>query len=264
MNSLWQTATGLAESGEPFVLVTLVAQKGSSPQEPGAKAVITSSGLAAGTVGGGKIEARAIDRAREILHQLSPVRPQAPRLEIWNLQRDIGMTCGGEVTLLFECHPVRPWSVAIFGAGHVGQALVRVLSPLDCRITVADSRPEWLEKLPPNPKLRAKCHADPRALVAEIGAHGFYVVMTMGHATDVPVLAEIFRRFPEAPFVGVMGSDVKGEKIRRELLELGIPADAIERLRCPIGLSLGTNAPAEIALSVAAQLIQVRDSLLKI
>jgi xanthine dehydrogenase accessory factor len=82
--------------------------------------------------------------------------------------------------------------------------------------------------------------------------------MTMGHAHDVPILYEIFKSHPDCPYVGVIGSDVKGIKIKRELKELGVSEDFIAKLRVPVGLPIGNNDPNEMAISIAAELLQVR------
>lgn len=255
MRDFWNVAEELSRQDTPFVVVTLVSVRGGAPQEPGAKAIMTARGLHWGTVGGGKVEARAIDHSREILSR----KVTAPELLIWNLQRDIGMTCGGEVTFLFECHRTDSWQVVIYGAGHVGQALVRALEPLDCRLTCIDTRPECVERLPASERVTRRCVSDLPVSVAEFGSDTFFVVMTQGHATDVPILETIFRRHPSAPYVGVMGSKVKGIKIRSELKERGIPPEQVSSLHCPIGLTLGDSTPAEIAISVAAELLQSRD-----
>lgn len=257
MNSLWSALVELQQKAEPFVIVTLIEVKGSSPQDLGAKAVIDAQGLVAGTVGGGKVEARAIETALHILQQLKD-QAQPPQLKTWNLQRDIGMTCGGEVKFLFECHPQRLWPVVIFGAGHVAQALVRVLLPLNCQLTVIDERRSWLERLPISPKLKTREAPLSTALVSDLPEKGFFVVMTKGHSTDLPILAALFNQRGEAPYIGVMGSQVKGEKLRLELRARGVEDRLIERLHCPIGLPLGSNDPEEIALSVTAQLLAVR------
>jgi xanthine dehydrogenase accessory factor len=83
--------------------------------------------------------------------------------------------------------------------------------------------------------------------------------MTMGHAHDVPILIEIAKHAPDCPYVGVIGSEVKGTKIKKELEQIGVQKDFIQKLRVPIGLPLGKNHPFEIAISIAAELLQVRD-----
>lgn len=255
MSDLWRVAGDLEEGRKPFVVVTMIAEKGHAPQDPGAKAIVTADGLHFGTVGGGKVEARAILHAKELLAS----GERGPRLVTWNLQRDIGMTCGGEVSYLFETHGAQAWHIVIFGAGHVAQSLVRVLLNLDCRVTCVDSRSEWLAKLPSSPKLSAVHAEEPAQFVESCPATSFFVVVTQGHGTDLPILEEIARTRPQAPYVGAIGSPVKAERLRRDLLTKRVPADWLERFRCPIGLPLGSNHPGEIAISIAAQLLLVRE-----
>lgn len=259
MKSIWALSEELQKHGTPFVMITLVSVRGSSPAEPGAKVIVTSEGLQFGTVGGGKVEARAIVHAKELLTKPSV----APELIVWNLQRDIGMTCGGEVTYLFETHRRNVWSIAIFGAGHVGQAVVRVLEPLACQLTCTDHRAEWYEKLPSQGHLIRRHLAEPALSVEAFPADTFFAVMTQGHATDVPILEAIARYHPETPYVGVIGSDVKAIKIRAELLKRGVAPEFVKKLHCPMGLPVGTNATEEMAISIAAELLQVRDQLRK-
>jgi len=255
MSSVWSAAAQLAGAGESFVVVTMVSSRGSAPQDPGSKIIVSRGGLLAGTVGGGKVEARAIEYAKKILEE----GRSAPELLTWNLQKDIGMTCGGEVTYLFELSSHEAWRIVIFGAGHVAQHLVRTLLPLSCSITCVDWRREWTDRLPSAPNLKGICQSDPAALVKDFSDKSFFVSMTQGHSHDVPILAEIFRHHPGAPYVGVIGSEIKGKKIRAELLEKGVEPRLLEKLRCPIGLSIGSNDPAEIAISVAAEFLQLRD-----
>lgn len=245
----------LLDQGESFVSVTLVGIRGSAPQIVGAKGVVTRSGIEGGTVGGGKIEAAAIEYAQQLLAS----GRQHAELVTWNLQTDIGMTCGGEVKLFFDVYALSAWPIVIFGAGHIAQALVRLLLSLDCQITCIDTRPEWLAKLPEDNKLTKLCVETPQERVAAQPENAFFLLMSKGHATDLPVLAEILAN-RNAPFVGVIGSPQKASVLRRDLKAHGLPPEKIESFHCPVGLPLGNNTPAEIAISIAAQLLQIRDS----
>ncbi len=260
MRSVWKAAADLHRAGTAFVTVTMVSTRGHAPQDPGAKALVSASGLEAGTVGGGKVEARCIEHAKKWIEGSSRT-PRPPELVTWNLQRDIGMSCGGEVTYLFELHAPSHWKIAVFGAGHVAQALVRTLEPLACSLTVIDSRPEWLERLPADSKAKRILVTDPSEGVAGRDPDSYFLVMTRGHATDFPVLRAIHAHFPHCAYVGVIGSDVKALKIRSEMKAEGMRPEFIEKLRSPMGLPLGGNAPAEIAISIAAELLQFRDRL---
>lgn len=251
---LWDVCRELSE---PFVVITLISGRGHVPQDLGAKAVVVKSGLHFGTVGGGKVEAKAVRHAQARLASGA----REPDLLTWNLTRDVGMTCGGEMSLLFETHGDPSWRIAVFGAGHVAQALVPLLASLECQVHCADPREEWIAKLPEHSRITKHCLPDPKELVKVMGGDAFFACVSQGHAHDVPVLEEIFRANPDAPFVGVIGSATKGAAIRRDLKALGVSDAFIEKVRCPIGLKLGTNHPGEIAVSIAAQLLQVRDEL---
>jgi xanthine dehydrogenase accessory factor len=250
---LWKECFELTEKSESFVVVTMTAARGSSPQDPGAKILVTKDGLYAGTVGGGKVEMAAINKALQILEAQVEVPPETIT---WNLQTDIGMSCGGEVTFLFEHSLMKNWPIVIFGAGHVAQALTRVLSQLNCHVSCIDSREEWTSKLT---GVQSFCHPSPKELVQTFNPKSFFLCMTMGHAHDVPILIEIAKHAPDCPYVGVIGSEVKGAKIKKELEQIGVQKDFIQKLRVPIGLPLGKNHPFEIAISIAAELLQVRD-----
>lgn len=244
----------LIENRQAFVEITLVAIHGSAPQDLGAKALVGAEGLLWGTVGGGKIEKRCIDTALELLKEKSEV----PSLKKWNLQTDIGMTCGGVVEMLFEPHAFLPqWRIAIFGAGHVGQALARQVQNFDCELTVIDSRPKWLNKLNLHLPHQARHVSPMESYVVSLHPDTFVVVMTMGHGTDLPILAEVFQR--DFPYVGNMGSEVKAKRLQSDLKKLGVSEEKIKKLHCPIGENFGGNIPNEIALSVMAQLMRCRD-----
>lgn len=242
------------EEGCPFAVLTLLKSEGHVPQDPGAKALVSAAGLISGTVGGGKVEAKLVRLAMDMLGDQIKI----PRLEFIDLQRDLGMTCGGSAT--FSIEPVYPtaWQVAVFGAGHIAQALVPLLGTLDCRVTVIDPRPEWLNQLPENPRLSKVCTVDTGAAVAQFPAGTHFVVVTQGHGTDLPVLKAVLRR-GDCGYVGVIGSSVKRRSLRAALLADGFSEVQIETFETPMGLPLGTNSPPEIAISIVARLLQIRD-----
>lgn len=259
--TFYEELVALARGGEAFVLVTLVESLGSTPQDTGAKMLVTAAGLHCGTVGGGRVEAQAITTAQELLATPGPAGGR-PRFVSWTLKGDVGMTCGGAVKLYFEPHPAggAAWTIAIFGAGHVAQALLPVLIPLPCALRVYDNRPDWLEKLPRARNLRATLLDDLPAAVDTLPTDAFVLCMTQGHKTDRPILhrALATRRFP---YLGAIGSEAKAAVLRRELVADGLPPERAALFHCPLGLDFGTNHPHEIALSIAAQLVSERDRL---
>jgi len=243
-------------SGVSFVQVTLVSVKGSAPQDVGAKALILETGLHFGTVGGGKVEAFAIQYGQRILkEEYEPVK----QLVTWNLQKDIGMTCGGEVTFFFEAHSTRAWLIAVFGAGHIAQSLIPILVDIDCLVHCVVPRQEWLDRLPKKSNLILHCIEDPQQAISVAPKGAFICLMTKGHSTDLPILKLVLKR--DFPFVGMIGSQTKAFRVRKELQRSGFSKEDIDRLTSPIGLPIGSNHPTEIAISIMAQLLQVRDNL---
>jgi xanthine dehydrogenase accessory factor len=256
--ALYERMATLGREGVACTLVVLVEALGSTPQDAGAKMLVTAQGLEAGTVGGGKVEAKAIELAREILADPAAT----PRFVNWILKRDVGMTCGGSVKLYFEPQggtgAAARWPIWIFGAGHVVQALVPVLAPLDCQLTVVDPRRDWLDRLPRTPRARYVQHDNPADLVPEMPEQAFLLCLTKGHASDRPVLQRALAE-RDFPYVGVIGSAAKAAVLRKDLMAAGISAPRARRFRCPVGLEFGSNHPHEIALSIAAELLTVRD-----
>ena len=261
MNDCYEQIGVLAREGTGCVLVILVEATGSTPQDAGAKMIVTAAGRQTGTVGGGRVEAQAITFAQELL-AATGTATATPRFATWSLKANVGMTCGGTVKLYFEPHRAgdAAWPIAIFGAGHIVQALVPVLLPLPCALTVCDSRPEWLERLPRARNLRVVQHDNPADLVPALPAHAFLLCMTKGHATDRPILQRALTE-RDFPFIAVIGSAAKAAVLRRELIAAGLNPERADKFHCPAGLDFGTNHPHEIALSIAAQLLGERDRL---
>ncbi len=256
--TLYEQLTALESDGTGAVLVLLVESLGSAPSYSGAKMLVTAAGLHTGTVGGGKVEAKAIALAQEML----AVGASQPRFVNWALKTDVGMTCGGSVKLYFEAHAAggagAAWPIWIFGAGHVVQALVPVLAPLDCQLVIVDPRRDWLDRLPRARNVRYLEAAEPADLVPSMPDHAFLLCLTKGHASDRPVLQRALAE-RDFPFVGVIGSAAKAKVLQQELVAAGLAAKRARGFHCPVGLRFGSNDPREIALSIAAQLLTERD-----
>lgn len=249
----------LRQAQTPLVVVTLTGERGHAPQDLGARMIVGQEQILFGTIGGGKIEKKCIDFAREMLGAShGPARVPARAAVVWNLTRDVGMSCGGEVSLMFEAfHPALEWKIALFGAGHIVQELAPLLLKLDCRLLVCDPRPEWVNRIPDHPRLEKRVSADMPAVLRELPEDTFVAMITMGHATDYPLLLEALktRRFP---YLAVLGSRVKRIKMDADLRALGFSESELASYRCPIGEDYGKNTPPEIAISVAADLLCAR------
>lgn len=252
--TFFEAQNDLVASGTPFVAVTVVDTLGSTPQDRGAKMLVTPEGRVHGTVGGGKIEVRAIAEAQSMLSDSTAPKT---RFHQWSLEKDIGMTCGGIVRVYFEAFNVTRWNIVVFGAGHVANAVIDTLIKLDCSLTCIDPREEWLGRLPESPKLRKVHSTDMPSQVASIPEGSFVLLMTMGHTTDKPILIEILRT-RQFPYLGVIGSNAKAKRLKKDVLDAGLPPEATKAFFCPVGLEIGSSHPQEIAISVAAQMLQVR------
>lgn len=248
----WLDSLAAAErDNQPAVLVTVLAAKGSTPREAGAKMVVSADGLA-GTIGGGNLEYQCEAAARDLLASGA----EGPSTRDFPLGPSLGQCCGGHVTVLFEVLRPPKLQIALFGAGHVGKALVRLLTDLPCRVQWIDPRPEALPaNLPPN--VTPVRTAQPAQAIAGLPAGSVVLVMTHDHQLDFDIVAAALQR-PDLAAVGLIGSDTKRARFLGRLARQGISAD---RLICPIGLpGIEGKEPAVVALSVAAQILQLQPS----
>ncbi|MBM3567782.1 MAG: xanthine dehydrogenase accessory protein XdhC [Alphaproteobacteria bacterium] len=246
----WLTALSeLRQAGKPAVLVTVIATEGSAPREAGTKMVVAADSQY-GTIGGGHLEFRAAGIARDMLRACSA----APRSEAFALGPKLGQCCGGSATLLFEPIAASGFEVAIFGAGHVAQALVRTLAPLPCRIAWYDSRAELFPReLPANVTVDA---GDDLSIgIRRAPAEAYLLIMTHSHALDQDLVEAALRK-DDFGYLGLIGSATKRARFVARLTAKGLDCS---RLTCPIGLpGVGTKHPGEIAIAVAAQILAMR------
>lgn len=258
-------ARWLATQG-PTVLVEVVAARGSVPRDVGTRMLVGAAGIA-GTIGGGHLEWQAIAQARERL------AAGATEPADWSvvLGPSLGQCCGGTLTLRFTLlttavvdawPPDAPrFHLRLFGAGHVGRALVQALAAVPCRITWIDAREAEFPSDPLPPQVRRVCvepaETDMTAEVAEGRPGDFYLVLTHSHALDLGLAEAILRR-GDFGWFGLIGSASKRARFVHRLAERGIAAERIARMVCPIGLpGIAGKQPGVIALAVAAQLLGV-------
>jgi xanthine dehydrogenase accessory factor len=263
MAGIEEVTTRLA--AQDAVLVSVHEALGSTPREPGAWMAVFADAVH-GTIGGGHLEFDAIAEARRRLAggNGDPVKRYA-------LGPSLGQCCGGVVHLRFErigqadaaalAQRVRSQltPLALFGGGHVGQALVRVLAPLPFAITWIDSRDEIFPADVPG---HVTCeHSDPvQAAVADLVPQSRVLVMSFSHAEDLDIVAACLKRLRERadlPYVGLIGSKTKWATFRHRLEERGFGAQELARITCPIGVpGIAGKQPEVIAVAVAAQLLQ--------
>ena len=257
-----ETVQAFKAKGEACVLVTVARVRGHAPRAAGAKMVVAASGVA-GSIGGGNLEEVAVRRARAMLE--SGLR-EPVALEVSLTSKAGGefgvQCCGGEVMVLLEpLQPVRP-QVAIFGAGHVGLALARILSRLPVEILLSDSRPEMLEAarfegFSGVAALRtfAFAHPSPEFVLAEVRSGGFVFVLTHDHLVDLQVLESALGR-PDLAFVGLIGSGAKWSNFKGQLRARGFSDADLARVTTPIGVpGVVGKHPEVIAVAAAAQVL---------
>jgi xanthine dehydrogenase accessory factor len=313
----------LLAHGDAVVLVTVARAEGSAPREAGTKMIVTRE-AARHTIGGGHLEWKAIETARQVLRD-GMRTPHTRRLERFALGPSLGQCCGGAVVLAFERLDVgdlgwvtslakrlaagqstvrsvsfgpapdavmvsepepgvesadcllwdgagfddsgalltetiapRDFAVVLFGAGHVGAALVRVLGTLPCRVRWVDTRDA---QFPPPEALQVRNltidpNDAPDEAVDEAAPHTYFIVMTHDHQIDLALAERILRRGDFA-FFGMIGSHTKRKQFEHRLAARGIDPSQIARMKCPLGVDgIVDKAPEVIAISAAAQLLQ--------
>ncbi|MFW8627692.1 xanthine dehydrogenase accessory protein XdhC [Deinococcus sp. ME38] len=262
----WREAlNALHARGEAGVLVTVAAARGHTPREAGAK-MLVSAEHTWDSVGGGNLEATAVDRARALL-ATGATAPDLLTLRLTDrAANDHGrQCCGGEVTLLLEPMQAARAHVAVFGVGHVGLELVRILSRLPLHLHLVDSRAAQLtpERLSVLSDAAATLHVHhspiPEMTLHDLPAGTHLIVMTHDHAEDAALIDAALRR-SDLGFIGLIGSSAKWTRFQTQLRDLGHPPAALARVTTPIGLpdlirGPQRKHPAVIALAVAAQLL---------
>lgn len=235
-------------------MATVIGRSGSAPQRVGAKLLLHEGGTLVGTVGGGAIEAQVVDACRTAIRDGRSCQVQA------HLVRDLAMCCGGAMEVFVEYLQPQPRLVVI-GAGHVAQALAPLAVSADFRLTVIDEREPLLEHPAFGGMTTGAYDVDELDVaLPDLDTRDYVLIMTHDHARDERALAHLLRH-PHR-YLGMIGSRRKVHAVVRRVLDrearMGRPAPDLTRLRAPIGLALGGRTPAEIAISVVAELIADR------
>ncbi|MEI9984292.1 MAG: xanthine dehydrogenase accessory protein XdhC [Aliidongia sp.] len=263
MTSLAETLSAWLGRGEPAVLVTVAATRGSTPREAGTRMLVGRAGLC-GTVGGGRLELEAVKAARAMIE----TGETSGSMEV-PLGAAIGQCCGGHVVLRleragpdlaerlaqleFDERATAP-AVYLFGAGHTGKAIAQALSLLPLRLTWVDSRAgEFPDPIPAGvaPIIANR----PVDLIAEAGPGSSFLVLTHSHALDFD-LAEAALLRGDFRYLGLIGSTTKRRRFERWYAARGHDSADLARLTCPIGLvPVRDKRPEVIAALVAAEIV---------
>lgn len=246
-----QAISQLDAAACPYVLVTVLGTAGSTPRESGSKMVVTAEDIY-DTVGGGHLEFSIIEQARA---QLSEGKSEQT-LKHFPLGASLGQCCGGSVSVLFECFVPQTLAVDVYGAGHVGHALIQLLGALPVRVRWIDARAELFpESVPANVERVVEATTEDAVDDARPGTAS--LVLTHNHQLDFAIVEKVLRR-NDAAFLGVIGSETKAKRFRMRLAHKGVSDERIDRMTCPVGLTdIPGKRPMEVAISIAGQVIQL-------
>ncbi|MEN9784768.1 MAG: hypothetical protein RLZZ299_32 [Pseudomonadota bacterium] len=249
METTWHALLRASEEGVSVVLCTVVGVDGSAPRHAGARMVAWPDGRIVGTIGGGRLEHVVLGLVPEVL------RTGVPRRVDVHLTRDLGMCCGGAMEVYME--PIRPRErLVVYGAGHVARPSAAIAVDLGFDVTVVDARDDWNTegRFPGMQRVEGDPRAHARAL--EVDPRTWILVATHDHALDQDLL-EILLARPFA-WLGLVGSRAKAAKFFLRLRAAGVDEGLFSRVSTPVGLDLGAETPAEIAVSIAAEWVRVR------
>lgn len=234
-----------------YVLITVLTVAGSVPREQGAKMVVTGD-RQFDTIGGGHLEFDAVKKARAFL----ATGQSQQHIESYPLSSKLGQCCGGAVKVLFEINVSHCQTLAIFGAGHVAQALIPVLAQLPLTIKWIDSRPDAFAELDVPPNVTTVCDPQPEGEIPLLPAQSWLLILTHDHQLDY-LLAETALKINQFPYVGMIGSDTKARRFRTKLAHRGLGEAADNHFVSPVGnLAIPGKTPIEVAVSVSAQIIE--------
>jgi len=248
---LYAQMADLTGRGVPFVLATIIGTSGSSPRGVGTKMLVMGEGKTVETIGGGALEKQVIADA------LTCLVSGASRIERYELRAQgdhaLGTLCGGEATVFLEAH-VPDRALLIVGAGHVGRSLCRCAKLLDYQVVVLDPREDMVtsERYPEADRLICGDPAQTADLFP-ISSTTHVVIVTHGHQLDKDALLSVIGS--PAAYIGMMGSATKVRAVLAQLREAGVDPGLLDRVHAPVGLDIGAETPAELALCIMAEIV---------
>ena len=251
---IYQKIIEIIDSGGEAALVTIISATRSTPRGVATKMLVRSDGSITGTIGGGAVEAKAIGIAMEVMKTGKPARLQ------FNLVPDEepGMVCGGEMEIFVEPIAQMP-AIYLFGAGHISSTLAKLGKMLDFRVVVIDDRKDFATR---------ERFADADLVLVEdfekafsrinIDKRSYIVIVTRSHHDDERVLAQAI--LTPARYIGMIVSKTKVKTLFHNLMAKGVKSQVLDKVHAPVGLEIHAETPEEIAVSIMAEIIQVRRS----
>jgi xanthine dehydrogenase accessory factor len=250
---IYQELAKLEAEDEDAALVTVISASGSTPREEGAKMLVRADGSILGTIGGGRVEEMAIKEA------IAAIRTGKTKRLFYRLKEgeETGMVCGGDMELFIE--PVLSSPTLFIGGGHIALALTKMSKLAGFKIVVIDDRPEFAtpQRFPEAEQTIVVDYARAFSRLT-VRKSDYIVIVTHAHKGDEVVLEGALKT--GAKYTGMIGSKPKNDIVFSHLRAKGVPQELLNKVHTPIGLKINAQAPAEIAVSILAEIIQVRRS----
>ena len=252
--SIYEAIAELEKNNEPAALCTVVKSEGSTPRHVGSKMLVYPNGKFIGTVGGGELENRVMKAARESLSNGSAVTLSYTMAD--PARGDPGV-CGGTVEVFVE--PILPpATIVVIGAGHVGKAVVHLAKWLGFHVAVSDDRAEFCNpESTPGGNAYYPVEMGKLAEHLKINKQTYIIITSRGSGVDVAGLPTLLES--DAAYIGVIGSKRRWLTTARALKEKGVAEELIAKVHSPMGLELNAETPEEIAVSIMAEILMVKD-----
>jgi len=231
----------------------VVETQGSTPRKQGAKMIVFPDGVIYGSIGGGSVEKEVAIKAVELIKTGMPQKCQ------FSLEKDLGMHCGGYMEVYIE--PISPAKkLVIFGAGHIGRALAKFANEFDFAITLIDPREHIFKDTFFNQFTCVNKDYFQAIEEASFDAHTYVIIVTPKHVYDEEILAKVAKK--THAYIGMIGSTRKVDLLKKRFIEEKIlTTEELESIDMPVGIKFKAETPQEIAISILAKLIDVRNTL---
>jgi xanthine dehydrogenase accessory factor len=253
MDVFSQALVQALQDNKPAAVATVVKTRGASPREAGAKMLVYPDGSIVGSVGGGEMELRVITAAKDALRDGKPRYLDMP---LSNEARGDPMICGGEMDIFVEPIALAP-TLLVVGAGHIGAAIAQLAQQVGFRVVVLDDRPEFVTPSGfPHADERIAGDIVEKIRDVEITPQTYIVLVTRAHTLDAALLGTVVEK--NCAYIGMLGSERRVLMVMGSLKQKGVSEAALKRVHAPIGIEIQAETPQEIAVSIMAQIIQVK------
>jgi xanthine dehydrogenase accessory factor len=254
MEDIFREIVNMRSLGRSAALATIIKVKDSAPRAEGSKMLIRGDGTTLGSIGGGSLEAHLCREAMEVIRE---ARPRLLHFDLTGEEAaEEGMLCGGNMDVFVEPILSQP-SLHIFGAGHISRAISKIAKIVGFHVVVIDDRAEFAnaDRFPEADEILTGDFSEAFSRL-NVGRSSYIVIVTRGHQLDAQILEWAVKT--EAKYVGMIGSRKKNEAVFSALLSKGIAKELLEGVHAPIGLNINAETPEEIAVSIMAEIINVR------